>query len=74
MVPTGGVDRYTSRFIDDNKTIVFVNDADFLTCDGGFVSVQGMRDDIAVLHFRIRSGWFTVNADSAGFQGLSLKI
>jgi hypothetical protein len=44
-----------------------MNYPDLISCDGWFVSVEGMRDDLAVLEDGVWAGRFTVYADVSPF-------
>ncbi len=48
VVTAGRVDGDTSGFVDDNHVVVFVDDGNGLSSYGGFMSVEGVRDYIAV--------------------------
>lgn len=49
MVPAGGVNGDTSWLVDDEELIVLVDDANRQAGDRGFVAVEGVGEDMAVL-------------------------
>lgn len=65
VVATGGVDGHTSGFINDNQIVIFVDNTNLFPGDGGFVTVQGMRDDLAVLDNGVGTSRRAVDGDEA---------
>lgn len=72
MISSSRVDRHTGRFVNDKQVIVFVNDANWETGDGWFVSMEGMRNDLAVSDDGLRTCWLAVNRNLARLNCLSL--
>lgn len=72
MVPPCRVDGNTSGFINDKQIICLVDDADVVACDGWFVAMEGMRDDLAVFEDGVGARGFAVYRDIAAFKGFSL--
>lgn len=73
VVPAGGVDRHTGRFVDDEHVVVLMDDTDRLRGHRGLVAVEGVRDDLAVLD---PGGWgrdFAADGDLAGLDGMFLE-
>ena len=73
VVAAGGVDGYAGGFVDDDQVFVFVDDTNSLCGDGGFVAVEGVADDVAVLDVRVDGGqWLAVALDFACLYGIFL--
>lgn len=75
VVATCGVDWHTCRLVDDNHVLVLVDDADGLRGDGGFMAMECVADDVAVLDGR-GEGWdgLSVDLDGPSFYGVSLRV
>lgn len=73
VVSTSSVDGHTSRLVNDNQVLVFVNDTDRSAGDCGLVAVGGVRDNLAVLDDGIPACGLAVHADQAVVECGSLK-
>jgi hypothetical protein len=49
VVASGGMDRHTSRLVDDHHIVVFVDHSDGLRRDRRLMPVECMADNIAIL-------------------------
>lgn len=68
------MDGYAGGLVDDDHVVVFVDDADGLSGDGGFVPVEGVRDDVAVYDLVLHRGDFlAIDDDFATLYGVFLK-
>lgn len=65
MVATGGVDGHTGRLINDNQIVIFVDNTNLFPSNWRLVTVQGMRDDLAVLDNGIGASRRAVDGDKA---------
>lgn len=72
MISSSRVDRHTGRFVNDKQVIIFVNDANWETGDGRFVSMEGMGNDLAVSDDGLGACWLAVNRNLARLNCLSL--
>lgn len=72
MVPAGGVDGDARGLVNHNDIVVFVDDSNLVAGDGGFMAVEGMRDDFAVLDDGVGGRDFAVDGDLAIRKGLYL--
>ena len=63
VIPTSGMNGNSGRFIDDDDIVIFVNDAYREACDGRFVSMKGMRNDLAILNHSVATGRFPIDGD-----------
>ena len=64
VVAAGWVDWDAGGFVDDDYVFVFVDDAYGLGGDWGFVSVEGVGDDVAVFDLRVgRLDWLAIDRD-----------
>lgn len=69
------MDRHTSRFVDYDDLLIFEYDPDGSSGDWRFVTVEGMRYDIAVLDNRTRGRYFLAVQDNmASFNGSFLLV
>lgn len=65
---------YAGGFVDNDHVVVLVNDADRLSGDGGFVPVEGMRDDVAIHDLVLHGGdLLAIDDDFATLYGVFLK-
>jgi len=71
VVSPSGMDRYPSRFINDQQgsVQVVVEDCDGARGNGGFVAVNGVRNTISILDFVVYACSLTVDFDRAVFDG-----
>lgn len=66
IIPACGMDGHAGGFVDDDQVFRLVDDPDRLGCDGRFVTVQSVRDDVSVFDQGFyRSDWFAVDDDRA---------
>jgi hypothetical protein len=49
-----------------------MDDADLISGYGGFVPVEGVRDDLAIFENGVRAGGLTVHTNVAAFEGFFL--
>ena len=74
VVAAGGVDGHAGGLINDEDVVVLVDDADGLAGDGGFMAVEGVGDDLAVLDDGVRTGRLPADGHLAVFEGLSVIV
>lgn len=65
VVATSGVDGHTGGLVNDNQIVILVDDTNLFPGDGGFVTVQSMRDDLAVLDDGIGASRRAVDGNKA---------
>lgn len=65
VVSAGGVDGYTCGLIDHDEVVAFVDNTNWLRGDGGFVTVAGVRDDLAVLDDRVAGRRLAIHSNEA---------
>ena len=73
VVTAGRVDGDASGLVDDDYVAVFVDDTNRLGSHGGFVAVEGMGDDVAVLDNGVDRDGLAIEYDFAALDGVLLE-
>lgn len=72
VVSAGRVDWYTCGLVDYDEVVAFVDDTDWLRRNGGFMTVAGVRDDLAVLDDRVAGCGLAIHGDETLIECPSL--
>jgi hypothetical protein len=72
MVSTSGVNRHAGWFIDHNQVVVFVNDTDREGSHRGFMTMNGVRNLLAILDHGVSARRLAIDANEAVVERISL--
>lgn len=74
MVSTSGVNRHAGWFIDHNQVVVFVNDTDREGGHRGFMTMNGVRNLLAILDHGVSARRLAIDANEAVIERISLLL